>query len=118
MSSFLAWLGAAPSGAVAVVTSALAAVVALLVVVLTQWILGRRARTELLTEKLEDLYLALNELSSHSVRRVEEALRNSEERYFPTPGQLKAKVAFHLSARKALAGRAREVIALIEGKAA
>ena len=55
-------------------TAALAAVVALLVVVLTQWILGRRARTELLTKKLEELYLALNEVSAHSVKRVEEAL--------------------------------------------
>lgn len=42
--------------------------------VLTQWILGRRARTELLTNKLEELYLALNEVSAHSVKRVEEAI--------------------------------------------
>ena len=40
----------------------------------TQWILGRRARTELLTKKLEELYLTLNEVSAHNVKRVEEAL--------------------------------------------
>jgi hypothetical protein len=74
MSDFVSWLAAAPQGAVAAITAALAAIVALLVAALTQWVLGRRARTELLTKKLEELYLALNELSTHSVRRVEEAL--------------------------------------------
>lgn len=74
MSSVAAWFAAAPQGAIAVITAGLAAVVAVLVVVLTQWILGRRARTELLTKKLEELYLALNEVSAHSVKRIEEAL--------------------------------------------
>ena len=72
MSSFIAWLTAAPQGAIAAFTAA--AIVALLVAALTQWILGRRARTDRLTKKLEELYLALNEVSAHSVKRVEEAL--------------------------------------------
>jgi hypothetical protein len=74
MSSFVAWLMAAPQGAIAIITAGLAAGVAVLVAALTQWILGRRARTELLTKKLEDLYLALNDVSAHNVKRVEEAL--------------------------------------------
>lgn len=74
MSALLAWLAAAPQGAVAIVCAALAALVALLVAILTQWFLGRRARTELLTKKLEDLYLVLNEISTHSVVRFEESL--------------------------------------------
>lgn len=63
-----------PQDAIAILTAVLAAIVAVLVTVLTQWILGRRARTELLTKKLEELYLALNEISAHSDKRVEEAL--------------------------------------------
>lgn len=43
-------------------------------VFLTQWILGRRARTELLTKKLEDLYLLLTDVLAHNLKRVEEAL--------------------------------------------
>lgn len=74
MNALLSWLAAAPHGAIAIVTAVFAAVVALLVALLTQWILGRRARTELLTKKLEELYLALNEVSAHNVKRVEEAL--------------------------------------------
>lgn len=74
MSAFVSWLTAAPQGAIAILTAALAALVALLVAVLTQWVLGRRARTELLTKKLEELYLVLNEISAHNLRRVEEAL--------------------------------------------
>lgn len=74
MNALATWLAAAPQGAIAVVTAVLAAVVALFVALLTQWILGRRARTELLTKKLEELYLALNDISAHNVKRVEEAL--------------------------------------------
>lgn len=74
MNALISWLAAAPQGAIAIVTAVLAAVVAVLVAILTQWILGRRARTELLTKKLEELYLALNEVSAHTVKRVEEAL--------------------------------------------
>ena len=74
MSAFVSWLTAAPQGAIAILTAALASLVALSVAVLTQWVLGRRARTELLTKKLEELYLVLNEVSAHNLKRVEEAL--------------------------------------------
>lgn len=74
MSALISWFAAAPQGAIAVLTAILTAVVAVLVTVLTQWILGRRARTELLTKKLEELYLALNEISAHNVERLEKAL--------------------------------------------
>lgn len=74
MSAFVAWLAAAPQGAIAILTAVLAAGVAVLVAALTQWVLGRRAQTELLTKKLEELYLSLNEISAHNLKRVEEAL--------------------------------------------
>lgn len=74
MSSFSSWITNAPQGAIAILTAVLTAIVALLVALLTQWTLGRRARTELLTNKLEELYLALNEVSAHNLQRVEEAL--------------------------------------------
>lgn len=74
MSSLSILLSNAPHGAVATITAALAAIVAILVALLTQWILGRRARTELLTKKLEELYLSLNEVSAHNVKRAEEVL--------------------------------------------
>ena len=74
MLPLLNWLGNAPSGAVAILTATLAALVAVIVALLTQWILGRRARTDLLTRKLEELYLALNEVSAHNVKRAEEVL--------------------------------------------
>ncbi|MCA9233238.1 MAG: hypothetical protein H6716_29790 [Polyangiaceae bacterium] len=74
MSPFLNWLGTAPQGAVAILTAMLAALVAVIVALLTQWILGRRARTDFLTRKLEELYLALNEVSAHNVKRAEEVL--------------------------------------------
>jgi hypothetical protein len=66
-------------------TAVLAVIVAVLVKVLTQWILGRRARTELLTKKLEEIYLALNEISAHSVKRVEEALSLASASSFNKP---------------------------------
>lgn len=59
MRELLEWLRRAPPSAIPIVTAVVAAIVALVVAVLTQWILGRRARTELLTKKLEELYLLL-----------------------------------------------------------
>ena len=80
MTALQAWLAAAPQGAIAILTAGMAALVAVLVTALTQWILGRRARTEFLTRKLEELYLALNEISAHSVKRVEVPYRSLPRR--------------------------------------
>jgi hypothetical protein len=74
MDSILAWLQAAPTGAITLATAILTALVAIFVTVLTQWVLGRRARTDLLTKKLEELYLALNEASAHNVERFHAAV--------------------------------------------
>lgn len=73
MSDLIAWFAAAPQGAIAILTAILAAIVAVLVTLLTQWILGRRSRTELLTKKLEELYLTLNEVAAHNLKRFEES---------------------------------------------
>ena len=74
MSDFASWITAAPQGAIVFLTTTVAALGAIFVAVLTQWVLGRRARTELLTKKLEELYLVLNDISAHNVNRVEQAL--------------------------------------------
>lgn len=71
MDHAIAWLQSAPPGAIALLTAIVGALVAIFVVVLTQWMLGRRARTELLTSKLEELYLLLNQASSENVGRYE-----------------------------------------------
>ncbi len=57
MTELINWIKAAPPNAIPVVTALLAAIVALVVMILTQWVLGRRARTDLLTKKLEELYV-------------------------------------------------------------
>jgi hypothetical protein len=59
VTDLLDWLRAAPPNAVPIATAVLAAVVALVVATLTQWILGRRARTDLLTKRLEELYVLI-----------------------------------------------------------
>lgn len=71
MNGALAWLQAAPAGALTLITGIIGAIVAIVVAILTQWILGRRARTELLTTKLEELYLLLNQIASENVGRYE-----------------------------------------------
>lgn len=48
------------------------------------------------------------------VREACRRWRNSAERYFPTPGQLKALAASELSARRVLEDRAREFLQLVE----
>ena len=78
MFSLLQWLKAAPDGAVALLTATLAAGIAVFVTVLTQWVLGRRARTDLLTKKLEELYLALNAASAHNVQRYNASVHLAE----------------------------------------
>jgi hypothetical protein len=59
MTEALKWLQSAPASAISGISAVLAAFVALTVLILTQWILGRRARSDLLTRKLEDLYLLI-----------------------------------------------------------
>ena len=72
MSSAIAWLQSAPPGAITLLVAIIGALVAVLVTFFTQWILGRRARTELLTSKLEELYLLINQASSENVDRYEQ----------------------------------------------
>ena len=62
-------LQASPTGAVALLAATITAAVAIFVVVLTKWLDGRRARTELLTEKLEELFLLVNEASIENGKR-------------------------------------------------
>jgi len=67
MTELLVWLKAAPTNAIPIATAVLGAFVAIVVAVLTQWIVGRRARTDHLTKKLEELYLLLLEWMDESV---------------------------------------------------
>jgi hypothetical protein len=74
------WLADAPAGTIGAIATGIGAIVAFVAAVLTQWILSRRARTELLTAKLEELYLALLGWSSdvHAARFAIEALLRSQ----------------------------------------
>jgi len=69
MNAFLASLQASPTGAVALLGATISATVAILVVIITQWVVGRRARTDLLTKKLEELFLLVNEASIENGKR-------------------------------------------------
>jgi hypothetical protein len=68
------WFSSSPQASIAFLAACLAAAVTIAVTFFTQWMLARRARTELLTKKLEELYLTLNDISAHNVLRVENAL--------------------------------------------
>ena len=63
----------------AISTAIIAAITAIVVALLTQWILARRARTEHLTAKLEELYLTLNEASTNHMKLLEDALHFAAE---------------------------------------
>ncbi len=69
MNAFVASLQASPTGAVALLSATISATVAILVVIITQWVVGRRARTDLLTKKLEELFLLVNEASIENGKR-------------------------------------------------
>jgi hypothetical protein len=57
---------------IALSTALISAAVALIVAVVSQWALSRRARRELLTKKLEELYLVLNDAASDCGNRYAE----------------------------------------------
>jgi hypothetical protein len=62
----------------------------------------------------------LEDLGDWPVDLIREACRkwrNSAERYFPTPGQLKALASNELMARRVLADRASEFLKLVENAA-
>jgi hypothetical protein len=54
-------------------TGVLSACGALLIVFITQWIIARRARTEILTKKLEELFLLVNDASVENGNRYNAA---------------------------------------------
>ena len=60
------------------ISAIISAIVALLVVFISQWLLIKRSSIELKTKKLEELYLILNRLSSQHVVRFERTIKISE----------------------------------------
>ncbi|KQP12064.1 hypothetical protein [Pseudorhodoferax sp. Leaf265] len=95
----LAWFHSAPAGLVSLLTAFMAAFVALAVVVLTQWILNRRQRAELLAKKLEEIYVLLNQAASDNIQRYQAIfakLRNGAE---TSPAGLEPS-AYHLDLHK------------------
>ena len=66
------WMTQNPPAVTALTVAFISASVALLVAVITQLALSRRAKRELLTKKLEEFYLLLNEVSSDSLSRYME----------------------------------------------
>lgn len=71
MNRYLTWLKNNPSGVTSISTALISASVAILILVLSQWILARRNRREFLTKKIEELYLLLNQLGEQNVVRFE-----------------------------------------------
>jgi hypothetical protein len=94
MNAFLASLQDSPTGAVVLLGATISATVAILVVIITQWWSARRARTDLLTKKLEELFLLVNEASIENGKR-----RNAELELIKTYAKPDAerKDVLHLS---------------------
>jgi len=66
------WITNSPPAVTALTVAFISASVALLVAAVTQIALSRRAKRDLLTKKLEEFYLLLNEVSSESLNRYME----------------------------------------------
>ncbi|MCX5869558.1 MAG: hypothetical protein NTY00_02765 [Deltaproteobacteria bacterium] len=71
MNQYLSWLKNNPSGVTTLSTALISATVAIILLVLSQWVLSRRNRTEFLTKKLEELYLMIYQISEHNWERFE-----------------------------------------------
>jgi hypothetical protein len=71
MDQFINTLKDLPTAVTSLSTAFISAAVALIVVVLSQWALSRRNRKDFLTNKLEELYLLVNEIGEHNVERFE-----------------------------------------------
>ena len=71
MNQYLTWLKNNPTGVTTLSTALLSAAVAVMVLVVSQWALSRRNRKEFLTNKLEELYLLINQVGEHNVERFE-----------------------------------------------
>jgi len=65
----------------------ISALIAILIFFVSQWFLARKTAIELKTKKLEELYLALNELSVQHVVRFERvrAIANGDRTYLDDP---------------------------------
>lgn len=72
MSKLIDWIAQNPPIIITLSAALVSAAVALIVAVISQWTLSRRARRELLTKKLEELYLVLNNAASDCVNRYAE----------------------------------------------
>jgi hypothetical protein len=66
------WITQSPPAVLTLTVAFVSASVAFLTAIITQVILSRRAKRELLIKKLEELYLVLNEAASHCVNRYVE----------------------------------------------
>lgn len=66
------WIMQSPPAVITLTVAFVSASVAFLTAIITQVILSRRAKRELLTKKLEELYLVLNEAASYCVNRYVE----------------------------------------------
>jgi len=71
MNLYISWLKNNPSGVTTLSTALISASVAIMLLVLSQWVLSRRNRKEFLTNKLEELYLLINQLGEHNWERYE-----------------------------------------------
>jgi len=71
MEQYLMWLKNNPAGVTTLSAALISAAVAIIVLVISQWVSARRNRKEFLTKKLEELYLLINQIGEHNVERFE-----------------------------------------------
>jgi hypothetical protein len=69
VADLFAWFAANPSAFASLTSAVIAASVALFVFAITQFVTHKRARTQFLAPKLEELYLLLNELSEQNAEQ-------------------------------------------------
>jgi hypothetical protein len=71
MEQYFALFKGNSSAVMSLSTALISAAVAIVILVLSQWALSRRSRKELLTSKLEELYLLINQVGERNVERFE-----------------------------------------------
>lgn len=102
MSKLIDWIIQNPPATITLSAALISAAVALIVTAISQWALSRRAKRELLTKKLEELYLVLNDAASDCVNRYREVRRCFyEPEYMATDGFYNQQI-YNLDVQKKL----------------
>jgi hypothetical protein len=102
MSKLIDWITQNPPAVIALTAAFISAAVALFVAIISQWALSRRARRELLTKKLEELYLVLNDAASDCVNRYKEIHKCFHEPEYMVTDEFYKQQIYNLDVQKKL----------------